>query len=68
MHITFTSAKRNKAEPTLAFDRGDVTRNPKRATSSPKIGHMYVCAKDILDKKNGKEKKRKWTLGFSQTF
>ena len=44
----------NKTEPTLSLKpRGDVTRNPKRGTSGPKIGHVNVS-----DIKNFKKKQK----------
>ena len=46
MYITVTSAKANKAEPTLTLKpSGDITRNK---TVGTRIGHVYVSAKNIF--------------------
>ena len=43
MYIILTSAKVNKAEPTLALKpRGDYLRNTQEGASGPKIGHVCV--------------------------
>ena len=49
LHYIHLCTKWNKAEPTLALKpRGDVTRNHKTGVPvAPKIGHVYVSAKNI---------------------
>ena len=50
-YITFTSAKVNKAAPTLALKPREMSPEiQNRGTSGPKIGQMYMYAKNITKK------------------